>query len=220
MIRVVVAENLHIVRQGVCKILEDSGEIQVIGEADNGVDALRLVRELQPDVLVLDISMPLMDGIDVLKQLKEYSPRPKVVVLSIHADLALVQKALDLGALGYVLKHARSEELLDAVRVVNRCSGYLSSGVSQILAKHPLDHRSPNLIERLSPRECDVAARIVAGQTTKEIAEELHTSIKTIEKQRRDAMRKLEVDNIASFVRVCMEHGISAETDKTMPPHH
>ncbi len=117
------------IRQGICKLLEDLGEIQVIGEADNGIDTTRLVRELQPDVLVLDISMPKMDGIDVLKQIKGCVPQPRVVVLSIHADLALVQQALELGALGYVLKQSVSEELLDAVRAANRGSSYLSSGV-------------------------------------------------------------------------------------------
>jgi DNA-binding NarL/FixJ family response regulator len=209
MIRVVVAEDYHIIRQGVCKLLEDLGEIQVIGEADNGVDAIRLTRELQPDVLVLDISMPQMDGIQVLKELQGYIPRPKVVILSIHADLALVQQTLELGALGYVLKQAVSEELLDAVRAANRGSGYLSSGVSHILVNHSFTRQSQNPLDRLSPREREVVALIVAGRSTKEIADDLHTSVKTVEKQRRDAMRKLEVENVASLVRVCLELGLS-----------
>ncbi len=209
MIRIVVAEDHHIIRQGICKLLEDMGEIQVIGEADNGADAIRLTRELQPDVLVLDISMPQMDGIDVLKEIREYIPRPKVVILSIHADLALVQQTLELGALGYVLKQSVSEELLDAVRAANRGSGYLSSGVSHILASHSIAKQSQNLLDRLSPREREVVAKIVAGRSTKEIADDLHTSVKTVEKQRRDAMRKLDVENIASLVRVYIELGLT-----------
>ena len=136
MIRVVVAEDYHIIRQGICKLLEDFGEIQVIGESDNGVDAIRMVDELRPDVLVLDISMPQMDGIDVLKQIMDHQPKPKVVILSIHADLALVQQAFEFGALGYVLKQSVSEELLDAVRAANRGSGYISSGVAHIMMSH------------------------------------------------------------------------------------
>jgi DNA-binding NarL/FixJ family response regulator len=209
MIRIVVAEDHHIIRQGICKLLEDFGEIQVIGEADNGSDAIRLTRELQPDVLVLDISMPQMDGIDVLKEIRSYTPRAKVVILSIHADLALVQQALELGALGYVLKQSVSEELLDAVKAANRGSGYLSSGVSHILANHSFMQQSQNPLDRLSPREREVVAWIVAGHTTKEIAGDLHTSVKTVEKQRRDAMRKLDVENIASLVRVCVELGLA-----------
>jgi DNA-binding NarL/FixJ family response regulator len=209
MIRVVVAEDHHIIRQGVCKILEDFGEIQVIGEADNGADTIRLIHELKPDVLVLDISMPQVDGIDVLKEIRGYISKPKVVILSIHADLALVQQTLELGALGYVLKQSGSEELHDAVRAANRGSGYLSSGVSHILASHSFTKQSQNPLDRLSPREREVASMIIAGKTTKEIADDLHTSIKTVEKQRRDAMRKLDVENIASLVRVCLELGLS-----------
>ena len=208
MIRVVVAEDHHIIREGIVKLLEDFGQIQVIGEADNGADAIRLTRELQPDVLVLDISMPQVDGIEVLKEIQSDKPRPKVVILSIHADLALVQHALELGALGYVLKQSASEEFADAVRAVNRGSVYLSSGVSHMLIGYSLKQQSQNPMDRLSPREREVVAKIVEGRSTKEIAADLHTSVKTVEKQRRDAMRKLDVDSIASLVRVCLQLGL------------
>lgn len=209
MIRIVVAEDHHIIRQGICKLLEDFGEIQVIGEADNGADAVRLTHELHPDVLVLDISMPQMDGIEVLKIIREFIPTPKVVILSIHADPALVQQALEFGALGYVLKQSVSEELLDAVRAANRGSGYLSSGVSHILGSHSLKQVSQNPLDRLSPREREVVVMILEGKSTKEMAVDLHTSVKTVEKQRRDAMRKLNVDNVASLVRICLELGLT-----------
>jgi two-component system, NarL family, response regulator NreC len=208
MIRIVVAEDHHIIRQGVAKLLEDFGEIQVIGQADNGIDTIRLTQELRPDVLVLDISLPQMDGIDVLRYIRNQVYRPKVVILSIHADLALVQQTLELGALAYVLKQSASEELLDAVKTANRGSGYLSSGVSHILSNHSFPRQSQNPLNRLSPREREVVSRIVAGRSTKEIAGDLHTSVKTVEKQRRDSMRKLEVENVASLVRVCLELGL------------
>jgi DNA-binding NarL/FixJ family response regulator len=208
MIRVVVAEDHHIIREGIVKLLEDFGQIQVIGEADNGADAIRLTHQLQPDVLVLDISMPQVDGIEVLKEIQNDKPRPKVVILSIHADLALVQHALELGALGYVLKQSASEEFADAVRAVNRGSVYLSSGVSHMLTGYSLKQQSQNPMDRLSPREREVVAKIVEGQSTKEIAADLNTSVKTVEKQRRDAMRKLDVDSIASLVRVCLQLGL------------
>jgi DNA-binding NarL/FixJ family response regulator len=210
MIRVVVSEDHHIIREGIVKLLEDFGQIQVIGEADNGADAIRLTRELQPDVLVLDISMPQVDGMEVLKAIRGYIPRPKVVILSIHADLALVQQALELGALGYVLKQSASEEFADAVRAVNRGSVYLSSGVSHMLKGYSLKQQSQNPMDRLSPREREVVTMIVDGRSTKEIAADLHTSVKTVEKQRRDAMRKLNVDSIASLVRVCLQLGLKS----------
>jgi DNA-binding NarL/FixJ family response regulator len=208
MIRVVVAEDHHIIREGICKLLENFGQIQVIGEADNGADAIRLSRELQPDVLVLDISMPQVDGMEVLREIRDDIPSPKVVILSIHADLALVQQALELGALGYVLKQSASEEFADAVRAANRGSVYLSSGVSHMLIGYSVKQQSRNPIDRLSPREREVVEMIVAGRSTKEIAGDLRVSVKTVEKQRRDAMRKLDVDSIASLVRVCIQLGL------------
>lgn len=204
MINILVVEDFPMIRQGVCKILNDMDGFHVVGEADNGIDAIKLTHELNPDVIVLDISMPGMDGIDVLKELMDFSPRPKVVMLSIHADLALIQQSLELGALSYVLKQSVTEELQDAIRAANRGSVYLSSEISYVLMKH----KSKNPLERLSPRELQVVIEVVAGKSAIEIAHKLQTSVKTVEKQRRDAMRKLEVENIASLVRVSMELGI------------
>ena len=112
MISVVIAEDHHIVRQGICKLLEEDGTIQVIGEADNGRDALVMVKRQQPDVLILDIAMPQLNGLEVLPQLRTCRPAPRVVVLSMYGDLATVQQALQGGALGYVLKQSVATELL------------------------------------------------------------------------------------------------------------
>ncbi len=215
MIRVVVAEDHHIVRQGICKLLEDGGDIQVVGEADNGRDALTLSRSLRPDVLVLDVSMPQLDGLDALAELKATLPHQHVVILSMHADLGIVQQALRGGALGYVLKQSVAGELLAAVRAVSNGSVYLSAGVSHILASDVYVEKPQNLLDRLSPRERQVVERIVEGYSTKEIANSTHTSVKTVEKQRRDAMRKLGVDNTASLVRVSLELGLATEKKRT-----
>lgn len=212
MIRILVAEDFHMVRDGICRLLEQASDFNIVGQAVNGIETLQLVNELQPDVLVLDVSMPEMDGIDVLKNLQRSNLSPKVVILSIYADSALVQQTLGLGALGYVLKQSVSEELIDAIRAVNRGSGYLSSGVSHILNTHSFNKQKQNPLNRLSPRESEVVKKIVAGFSTKEIAAELQISVKTVEKQRRDAMRKLEVDNIASLVRTSLELGLSMDT--------
>jgi two-component system invasion response regulator UvrY len=209
MIRVVVAEDHHLVRQGICKLLEDGGDIQVVGEADNGRDAITLSRSLRPDVLVLDVSMPELDGLDTLAELKVTLPKQHVVILSMHADLGIVQQALQGGALGYVLKQSVAGELLAAVRTVSNGSVNLSAGVSQVLTSGAYVEKSQNLLDRLSPRERQVVERIVEGYSTKEIADRMHTSVKTVEKQRRDAMRKLEVDNTASLVRVSLELGLT-----------
>ena len=214
MIRLVVAEDFHLVREGICKVLEESKDFEIVGQAENGIETLSLVKELDPDVLVLDISMPQMDGIEVLKQLQNMASHPKVVVLSIYADTALVRQALEFGALGYVLKQSISEELMDAIQAANRGSSYLSSGVSHILTTHAVNKQSQNPLNRLSPREREVVKKTVAGLSTKEIAAVFQISIKTVEKQRRDAMRKLEVDNIASLVRMSLELGLVADSSE------
>ena len=215
MIRIIVAEDFHIVREGICRLLEEANDFNIVGQTENGLDTLQLVNDLHPDVLVLDMSMPHMDGIEVLKNLQKLDPCPKVVILSIYADTALVQHALELGALGYVLKQAVSEELIDAIRAANRGSGYLSSGVAHILNTHSFNKQQQNPLNRLSPREREVVKRIVAGFSTKEIADELQVSVKTVEKQRRDAMRKLEVENIASLVRTSLELGLALNSSES-----
>lgn len=213
MIRVVVADDHNLVRQGICKLLEETSEIQVIGEAGNGIDALKLARLLNPDVLILDISMSPVNGLDTLEQVKALKNSPHVVMLSMHADQRLVQQALHSGALGYVLKQAVAGELLAAVQAVSSGNVYLSAGVSQVLSEMHLNEQTQSPLDRLSPREREIVQMIVEGLSSREIADRLHRSIKTVEKQRRDAMRKLEVENLASLIRVCLSLGISADPD-------
>jgi DNA-binding NarL/FixJ family response regulator len=208
MIRIVVAEDHHLVRQGIVKLLESASDLQVVGEASNGQTALTLVQSLQPDVVVLDITMPLVNGLEAMAELGRLKPKTQVVILSMHADPNLVRQALQAGALGYVVKQAVADELLAAVRAAKSGSIYLSSGISGAIARDLFAERPQGRLDRLSPREREVVSRIVEGWTTREIADSLHTSVKTVEKQRRDAMRKLEVDNLASLVRVSLELGL------------
>jgi DNA-binding NarL/FixJ family response regulator len=207
-IRVVVAEDHHLVRQGIVKLLESAGDLSVVGEADNGTQAIELVTSLNPDVLVLDIAMPQCDGLETLVKIGGIRPKPQVVMLSMHADPSMIRQALQSGALGYVVKQSVADELLAAVRAANNGSMFLSSGISGVIANNFFAESPKNLLDRLSPREREVVKRIVEGYSTREIADGLHTSVKTVEKQRRDAMRKLEVDNLASLVRVSLELGL------------
>lgn len=208
MIRVVVAEDHILVRQGIVKLLEGAGDIEVVGEADNGRAALTAIKAARPDVLVLDLTMPKLDGLDTLAEIKGMKDRPQVVVLSMHADPGLIRQALQAGALGYVVKQSVADELLAAVRAARQGSMFLSSGVSGLIANNFFGEQERNLLDNLSPREREVVKRVVEGYSAREIAESLRTSVKTVEKQRRDAMRKLEVDNLASLVRVSLELGL------------
>lgn len=208
MIRVVVVEDHQLVRQGIVKLLESAGDLSVVGEADNGMQAIELATSLNPDVMVLDIAMPQFDGLETLVKLGEITPRPQVVMLSMHADPSMIRQALQSGAVGYVVKQSVADELLAAVRAAKNGSMFLSSGISGVIANNFFVESPKNLLDRLSPREREVVKRIVEGYSTREISDGLRTSIKTVEKQRRDAMRKLEVDNLASLVRVSLELGL------------
>jgi DNA-binding NarL/FixJ family response regulator len=211
MIRIVVAEDHQLVRQGIVKLLESTADLEVVGEADDGIQAIALAKSPHPDVIVLDISMPNFDGFQTLTEVRKTSPCPQVVILSMHADPSMIRQALQGGAIGYVVKQSVADELLAAVRAARNGSMFISSGISGVIANNFFVENPQSLLDRLSPRERKVVKSIVEGSSTREIAENLHTSVKTVEKQRRDAMRKLEVDNLASLVRVCLELGLVVE---------
>ena len=185
MIRIVVAEDHHLVRQGIVKLLESVGDLYVVGEADDGNQAIALTKSLHPDVMILDITMPQVDGFETLAEIGRMNPKPQVVILSMHADPSMIRQALRDGALGYVVKQSVADELIAAVRAANNGSLFLSSGISGVIANNFFAEGPKNLLDRLSPREREVAKYIVEGQSTREIAENLRTSIKTVEKQRR-----------------------------------
>jgi len=208
MIRVVVAEDHHLVRQGIVKLLESADDLDVVGEAGDGVEAIALTKSLHPDVVVLDVSMPRLDGLQVLAEVRQITPKPQCVILSMHADPSMIRQALIGGAVGYVVKQSVADELLAAVRAAKNGSMFISSGISGVVASDFFVESPKNLLDRLSPREREVVKHVVEGWSTREIAEALHTSVKTVEKQRRDAMRKLEVDNLANLIRVCLELGL------------
>ncbi len=211
MIRVVVVEDHHLVRQGIVKLLESANDLDVVGEADDGTQAIALAKSLRPDVMILDITMPQTDGFQALAEIRRLELRPQVVILSMHADPGTIRRALQGGALGYVIKQSVADELIAAVRAAKNGSIYLSSGISGVITNNFFAESPKNLLDRLSPREREVVKGIVEGHSTRQIAESLRTSVKTVEKQRRDAMRKLEVDNLASLVRVSLELGLVPE---------
>lgn len=208
MIRVVVVEDHHLVRQGIIKLLESANDLDVVGEADDGAQAIALSKSLRPDVMILDLTMPQVDGFQTLAEIRKLELRPQIVILSMHADPGMIRQALQGGALGYVIKQSVADELIAAVRAARNGSIYLSSGISGVITNNFFTESPKNLLDRLSPREREVVKGIVEGHSTRQIAESLRTSVKTVEKQRRDAMRKLEVDNLASLVRVSLELGL------------
>jgi len=212
MIRVVIADDHHLVRQGIRALLEKAGDIEVVGEAADGQEALDLVERLLPDVLVLDIAMPHLNGVEAVGRLRDLKVKTRALVLSMYADDALVRQALRNGAKGYLLKRAVSDELLLAVRAVGRGETFLSPEVagpvvSALVAAPP---RSADLgpLDQLTSREREVLQLIAEGHTNRAIAGHLHLSEKTVEKHRGHLMAKLHVHETAGLVRFALKHGL------------
>ena len=207
MISVLIADDHHLVRQGICALLEKAPDILIAGEAENGLLALQKIDALQPDVVVLDVAMPGLNGLEVLQRLNGRRPKPRAVMLSMHADAGLVRQALHHGAIGYVLKRSVSEELLAAVRSAERGELYLSPGLDAIPPdpEHPY---APAPFERLTRRERDVLKLIAEGKSNQETAQTLNLSIKTIEKHRARLVEKLGARDLPTMMRVALRYGL------------
>lgn len=210
MIRVVLADDHHLVRQGVCALLNKSGDIEVIGEAADGYEAIELARRMHPDVLVIDLAMPRLSGNQAVARVCALGLSTRVIVLSMYSDEALVRQVLRNGATGYLLKGSVMEELLLAIRAANRGEMYLSPAISGMIVTDYLDFQknadASSPFELLTPREREVLQLVCEGHTNMGIAHMLKISTKTVEKHRANLMSKLEVHDVAGLVRVAIEH--------------
>ena len=212
MVRVIVADDHHLVRQGIRMLLEKAEDIDVVGEAENGLEAVELAESLSPDIVVMDISMPRLNGIQATEESRSRVSQTQVVILSMHADDAMVRQALRRGARGYVLKRAVGEELLLAIRAAMNGESYLSppiaaSIVDEFFSRPDADDESSRL-EKLTRRETEVLQLLAEGGTNNSIAEEFVISAKTVEKHRASLMAKLDIHDLAGLVRFAVKHGL------------
>lgn len=210
MIRVVIAEDHLMVRAGIQALLEKAGDIHVLGVASNGQEAIEVVQELGPDILIMDIMMPRLNGIQAAENIQERKLPVKIMLLSMYSDPGLVHQALQSGAKGYVLKSSASDELLRAVRAVANGETFLSNPVSEILIESVIN---PNInideddpLSMLSPREKEIMQLVAEEHTSSEIADMLYISEKTVEKHRAKLMEKLNVRNLAGLVRLAVKY--------------
>ena len=205
MINVVIADDHNLVREGIRALLEKAEDITVVGEAQDGEEALALVQAKQPGVLVMDIAMPGMNGIQVLEKLRELALPTHVVILSMYVDEIFVRQALQNGAKGYLLKGSFKEELLLTIRAASRGATYLSPSVSET-ALTPPSSSDASPADQLTPREHELLQLICQGHTNAEIADLMNVSIKTVERHRTNLMTKLDVRNIVELIRVAVRH--------------
>jgi DNA-binding NarL/FixJ family response regulator len=210
-IRVAVADDHHLVRQGIRALLEKGDDIEVVGEAANGQEAVELVERCAPDVLVMDIAMPRLNGVQATARVRALDVGTRVVILSMYSDETLVRETLRNGASGYLLKRSLAEELLLAVRAASRGEVYLSPPISQAVVADFLrgaPDSEESRFDCLTPREREVLQLVAEGHTNRAIARMLQVSIKTVEKHRTNLMSKLDVHDVAGLTRIALKHGL------------
>jgi DNA-binding NarL/FixJ family response regulator len=209
--KIVIAEDHTILRQGLRALLSSDPDFEVVGEAENGRAAIRLVETLSPDLLLMDLSMPRMTGMEAITEIKKRSPATKIVVLTVHKGEEYVLSALRAGADGYVLKDAGHDELMTAVKNVLAGKRYLSPDISEKVIGGYLEGRrafkGQTSWDTLTQREREILKLIAEGYKNKEIAEHLFISLKTVEKHRSNLMRKLDLHNTAALTAFAMEKG-------------
>lgn len=210
-IRILIAEDHKTVREGLKMIVEAEKDMKVVGEAGDGREAIRLARELEPDVLVMDISMPQLNGLGAASKLKEIVPAVKILILTRHTDKAYLQEFLQAGISGYVLKQSEPDELLRAIRILIKGDNYLDPAITgsflNISAGKQTKMRGEVGGELLSDRESKVLRLIARGFSNKEIAVQLKTSVKTIEAQKAVALRKLNINGRNEIVTYAILQG-------------
>lgn len=205
-VRILLADDHQIVRQGVRALLEREG-FQVVAEAVNGRDALQCARDLQPDIAVLDLTMPLLNGLEAARDILHDCARTRVILLTMHAEEHQVAGALRMGVRGYLLKTQAAEDLALAIRAVVNGQTYLSPSISNLVVNGYL---SGNLAptDPLTPRERQVLQLVAEGKTSKEVAELMGVTVKTAESYRTRLMEKLGIHQTAGLVRYAIRHGI------------
>ncbi len=212
-IKILLADDHKIVREGVRVLLEKQPGMEVIAEAEDGRKALRLAQEKRPDVVIMDLTMPGLNGIEATRQITAIMPEVKVLVLSMHSDRRFVRSGLQAGASGFLLKDCDGEHLVRAIKAVTANQTYLCPRVSGVVVEDYVHGFSPSdasISPRLSGREREVLQLIAEGWSTKEIALHLHVSVKTVEAHRGNIMEKLSVRSIAELTKYAVREGLTS----------
>jgi two-component system, NarL family, response regulator NreC len=211
--RVFIVEDHRIVRDGLRSLIEKEGDLELVGMAGNGRQALQMARKVNPDVVIMDIAMPGLNGIDATSQIVNEIPGVKVIALSMHSEKQLIDGMLQAGAAGYLLKESAFEELIKAIRIVCAGKKYLSSDVTDIVLRNymnPSGESDNSRAAGLTLREREVLQLIAEGCTTKEIASRINVSLKTVESHRSNIMNKLDLHSVAELTKYAVRNGITS----------
>lgn len=208
----IIAEDHTILRDGLRALLNQSDAFEVIGEATNGIEAIRCAAECPPDIVILDLSMPKMNGISAIREIKKQSPKTKILVLTIHQDEEYILTAFQAGADGYCLKDARFDEVLNAMKTILSGKPYMSGEVSAKVLTGYLEEKktikSTSTWETITPREKEILKLIAEGYKSADIADILFISVKTVNKHRSNLMEKLDLHNVSALTVYAVEKGL------------
>lgn len=211
LITLLVADDHSIIRSGICALLKNEPDFQIIGEARSGREAVALTRQLSPNVLIMDLAMPLLNGAEATRQILRECPETKVIILSSYQDDPHVEASVSAGAAGYLLKATAAAEIIQAVREVHKGNAYFSSVIAERLRAQSISRigaPKKDPLKSLSTREAEVFQLVAEGFSNKQIAAELNISIKTVEKHRQSLMAKLDIHCIAGLTRHAVNNGI------------
>ena len=212
-IQIILADDHKITRDGLRALLENQKNMTVIGEAENGRKAVRLALELQPDVIVMDINMPELNGIEATRQIKAELPEAKIIALSMYSDKRYVVGMLKAGVSGYLLKNCAFDELVSAISAVVNNQNYMSPKIADTVMKdyaNILESSDTSPAAQLTTREREVLQLIAEGLKTKDIATRIHVSIKTVETHRQQMMRKLNAKSVAELTKIALREGLTS----------
>lgn len=210
-IRVLLADDHTILRDGIRALLEDQEDIEVVGEAEDGQAAVRMTSQLKPDVVVMDIAMPILNGLEATRQIQRDQPRIRVLILTMHENEEYIRQVLAAGALGYVLKDAAARDLIGAIRTVYQGEAVLSPAITRLVIEDYLrwgDIRPQDTSNGLTPREREVLQLIAEGYTNKSIAEILSISVKTVQTHRTNLMAKLDLHDRGELIKYAIQKKI------------
>ena len=210
MIRIAIADDHNLIRQSIVSLLDQVEDIEVVGEAADGHETLKLTRRIRPNIVMVDIAMPLLNGIETTRRIREMAIDTRVIILSMYSDEDVVRQALRSGANGYLLKSSVFEELLIAIRSASKGETYLSPSITQTVLSEYLQSEPATeamvIQDRLSSREREILQLVVEGHTNQVVAQFLNVSAKTVERHRSSLMKKLEVRSLPDLIRIALKH--------------
>jgi len=212
-IRIIIADDHRLFRHGLRNLLMDGSDIEVVAETCDGIETIQAVKAQKPDIVLMDITMPNLNGIESSRRIVKENPKTKIIMLSMHSDRRFVLESFKAGAFGYILKDCAIDSLIDAIHTVNQNQYYLDKSIAKAVVKDYINlnsQKADSVFAVLSPREREVLQLMAEGCATKEIADKISVSVKTVETHRKQIMDKLNIHNIAQLTKYAIREGLTS----------